>query len=833
MNRHLRSFGLTAALLLCGQSLWAYDFVADGIYYNITSSTNLTVEVTYETTDYNSYSGDVVIPATVEYDSKTYNVTSIGSDAFYYCTSLTSIEIPSGVTRIGSEAFDSCTGLTSIEIPSSVTSIGSGVFANCSGLTSITIPDGLTTLASNVFRGCTGLTSVTIPSSVENIYNQAFSGCTGLTSVEIPAGVTYLVGTVFEGCSGLTSIVVSSDNSVFDSRDNCNAIIEKSSNKLIAGCQNTVIPNSVVSIGEDAFKGCSGLTSIEIPSSVTSIGGRAFHQCRGLTEIKIPSSVTYIGEWAFAYCRSLRNIEIPDNVKIDNYAFDGCNGLTEIKLPSSMTFIGNQLFNNCSGLTSLEIPNSVTSIGDFAFQNCTGLTSIEIPSGVTSVGNNAFKNVKLVIYAGSATGSPWGAKAVYTTLPDEYGFYYKDEEKTQIEYYAGAGGDVIIPAGVTGIPDSLFFNLKNVTSVTIPASVTSIGQRAFYNCTGLTSIYVNALVPPTVGNYAFSGIDKSQCTLCVPEGFESKYQSWGFQNVAVNPYVAVEKKAVIYMVDGEEYQRDSVIVSTNITAIDAPTREGYTFSGWSEIPATMPDNDVTVTGTFTINKHNIVYMVDGTEYQTVSDVEYGTTLTAIEAPTREGYTFSGWSEIPATMPDNDVTVTGTFTINKHNIVYMVDGSAYQTVADVEYGTTLTAIDAPTREGYTFSGWSEIPATMPDNDVTVTGTFAINKYAVIYMVDDVEYRRDSVEFGATITLAENPTRESHDFSGWSGYPEDLTMPAGDVIITGAFQFNGLAGVAAPTTGDEYFDLTGKPLAQPQRGINLVRKADGTTRKIIVK
>ncbi|MCR5362359.1 MAG: leucine-rich repeat protein [Bacteroidales bacterium] len=774
--RHFYSFLLLAVLsCIAGTNAWAYDFVADGIYYHITSADGLTVEVTYETTDYDSYSGDVVIPATVEYDSKTYNVTSIGSDAFYYCTGLTSIEIPSGVTRIGSEAFDSCTGLTSIELPSSVTSIGSGVFANCSGLTSITIPDGLTTLASNAFRGCTGLTSVTIPSSVENIYNQAFSGCTGLTSVEIPAGVTYLVGTVFEGCSGLTSIVVSSDNSVFDSRDNCNAIIEKSSNKLIAGCQNTVIPNSVVSIGENAFKGCSGLTSIEIPSSVTSIGGRAFHQCRGLTEIKIPSSVTYIGEWAFAYCSGLRNIEIPDNVKIDNYAFDGCNGLTEIKLPSSMTFIGNQLFNNCSGLTSLEIPNSVTSIGDFAFGNCTGLTSIEIPSGVTSIGNyafqgctglanveipkdvatigyDAFNNVRCVIYAGEATGSPWGAKKVYTTLPDEYGFYYTDEEKTQIEFYAGAGGDVVIPA-----------------------KVTSIGSDAFSDCTGLTAIYLNSLVPPTIYYNTFDGMDLSNCTLYVPEGFESRYKSanyWkDFKNIAVNPYVTVEKKAVIYVVDGEEYHRDSVAVTLAITAIDAPTREGYTFSGWSEIPATMPDNDVTVTGTFTVNTHNVVYVVDGAEYQKVENVAFG--------------------------------------------------------------TTLAAIDAPTREGYTFSGWSEIPATMPDNDVTVTGTFTINKYAVIYMVDGEEYRRDSVEYGATITLAENPTKESHDFSGWSGYPEDLTMPAGDVIITGGFQFNGLAGVAAATSGDEYFDLTGKPLAQPRRGINLVRKADGTTRKIIVK
>ena len=124
--------------------------------------------------------------------------------------------------------------------------------------------------------------------------------------------------------------------------------------------------------------------------------------------------------------------------------------------------------------------------------------------------------------------------------------------------------------------------------------------------------------------------------------------------------------------------------------------------------------------------------------------------------------------------------------------------------------------------------------MPDNDVTVTGTFTINKYAVIYMVDDVEYRRDSVEYGAKIKLAENPTREGHDFSGWSGYPEDLTMPAGDVVVTGAFTVNGVANVGnAAMNCDEYFDLTGKPLPQPQRGVNIVRKADGTTRKIIMK
>ena len=262
----------------------AEDFSAvnngDTIYYNITSSTSpLTVEVTYRGSSYssysNEYSGAVSIPDSVLYSGNYYKVTSIGYLAFIDCSGLTSITIPSSVISIGGGAFSSCTSLTSITIPNSVTSIGSGAFSNCTGLTSITIPNSVTSIGDNAFSGCSGLTSISIPNSVTSIGSSAFSGCSGLTSISIPNSVTSIGVFTFSGCSGLTSIE---------------------------------LPNSITSIGGGAFYGCSGLTSITIPNSVISIGSSAFYGCSGLTSISIPNSVTLIGEWAFAYCSGLTSI---------------------------------------------------------------------------------------------------------------------------------------------------------------------------------------------------------------------------------------------------------------------------------------------------------------------------------------------------------------------------------------------------------------------------------------------------------------------------------------------------------------------------------------------
>ena len=227
--------------------------------------------------------------------------------------------------------------------------------------------------------------------SVTSIGKNAFHGCSGLTSVTIPNSVTSIGYDAFANCSGLTSVVVDKNNGTYDSRDNCNAIIETSTNKLIVGCKNTTIPNSVTSIGDYAFSYCSGLTSVTIPNSVTSINEYAFSGCYGLTSVTIPNSVTSIGEYAFSGCSGLTSVTIPNSVTyIGGYTFSRCSGLTSVTIPNSITYIGNGIFFNCSGLTSVTIPNSVTSIGESAFDYCSGLTSVTIPNSVTSIGKCAF-----------------------------------------------------------------------------------------------------------------------------------------------------------------------------------------------------------------------------------------------------------------------------------------------------------------------------------------------------------------------------------------------------------------------------------------------------------
>ena len=239
-----------------------------------------------------------------------------------------------------------------------------------------------------------------------------------------------------------------------------------------------------------------------------------------------------------------------------------------------------------------------------------------------------------------------------------------------------------------------------------------------------------------------------------------------------------------YTVDGETVQADSVVYGTAITALAEPTKEGHTFSGWSEVPETMPAENITITGSFTVNNYTITYIVDSEVYKTES-IAYGSKVEAIASPTKEGYTFSGWSGVPATMPAKDVTVNGSFTVNSYTVTYMVDGEVYKTES-IAYGSKVEAIVAPTKEGWTFSGWSGVPATMPAKDITVSGGFTVNSYTVTYMVDGEVYKTESVAYGAAITAAEAPAKEGHTFSGWSEVPE--TMPSENITITGSFTVN---------------------------------------------
>ena len=272
--------------------------------------------------DKDKFSGTANIVSGITYKGNTYEVLEVGNFAFDGCE-FTSIVIPDSVTSIGESAFLECSVLTFISIPESVTSIGKAAFSLCPSLTSVSIPNSVTSIGEFAFGKCTSLTSIVIPERVMSIREYAFSGCTALTSVVIGNGVTSIGNDAFVDCSSLTAITVSEDNPVYDSRENCNAIIETASNALIAGCQSTIIPSSVTSIGEVAFWGCSSLMSIDIPSSVTSIGEGAFYGCSSLTSIDIPSSVASIGGEAFEDCSALTAVicRAENVLELGDYAF--------------------------------------------------------------------------------------------------------------------------------------------------------------------------------------------------------------------------------------------------------------------------------------------------------------------------------------------------------------------------------------------------------------------------------------------------------------------------------------------------------------------------------
>lgn len=442
-NRHL----LLGILFVSNSiSLYGAKVIINGITYNLYSNMSVhQATVTGNGTNYNNstYNGDLVIPATIEYDDYLYNVIAIDANTFYNCKNLKSVVIPSTVSTIGQQAFYSCTSLESIALPESVKDV-----------------------TNYVFYGCTALKEVTLSKSTTRIGQSAFQGCTSLEYIDLPSTITEIGAYAFNKCSKLTDIL---------------------------------LPNSVTSLGQDAFSE-TGLKSISIPSSLTSIPNYAFYKCSNLAKVEIPTSVTTIGVCAFYDCTPLKEVFIPNSVTtiyrdafntvkkvtIDSYNvtdhFRGTN-IEEVVIGNSVNSIKPNAFYNCKSLTSITFGDAVTTIQYSAFENCTGLTTISLPKNITTIGNTAFK----------------GCTSLTTV--------YLPEELTTLDSYAfqncSSLSDIKIPSSVKSIGASAFKG-TGLTSISIPQSVKTIGMEAFRGLTTLTSIHFSEGLA-SIGNGAFRG----------------------------------------------------------------------------------------------------------------------------------------------------------------------------------------------------------------------------------------------------------------------------------------------------------------------------------------
>ena len=366
----------------------------------------------------------------------------------------------------------------------------------------------------------------------------------------------------------------------------------------------------------------------------------------------------------------------------------------------------------------------------------------------------------------------------------------------------------------------------------------------------MVSITSRSPEPPLCGDQALDDINKWTCVLTVPAGNKAAYMAadqWKEfffveEGEAVKKYFDVSidmSEGGKVLVNDKEGNKVSLKKGSDVVLVFTPS-EGHSLAqvliNGEEVTSQVIDGCYTmkeisdaimVKVVFSVNKYKLTYQVDGEEYKS-SEVEYGSNITVEAEPTKEGYTFSGWSEIPETMPAHDVTITGTFAINKYKLIYQVDGEEYKS-SEVEYGSAITAETEPSKDGYTFSGWSEIPETMPAHNVYITGTFNVNQYTITYMIDDEVYQTESVDYGSTITPPEAPEREGYTFK-WTDVPE--TMPAHDIAIVGSYT-SGINAIKADDEDVKWYTLDGKQIEQPRKGLNIVRMSNGKTKKVLVK
>lgn len=393
-------------------------------------------------------------------------IISIADFAFAYCKDIEKVIMPNSMTKIGKKAFIDCKSLKYVNL-NKVNNLKNEVFLDCKALEKVDLPNSLVSIGTRCFCNCYLLKKAFIPESIIYLGNYAFANCKALRSIFIPKNYTNFDKTLFDGCESIKEIIVDENNPVYDSRENCNAIITND-DKLIFACNNTVIPKTVRVIGEKAFSNCQHLSYVEIPNNVKIIETEAFARCKALKNIKFGKTKIILEDKVFAYCENINNIEIPKNInRISNSMFYGCKSLKNIALHDSIKYIGEGAFANTS-IRSINIPKSVKIIHKSTFENCINLEEVYIHDKVKSILNAAFSGC---------------IKLKNIVLPESVTKIDSSVFKNDISLKK-----VELPKNIKIISNDLFNGCISLKDVVIPNNVKVISKAAFYNCKSLKNI---------------------------------------------------------------------------------------------------------------------------------------------------------------------------------------------------------------------------------------------------------------------------------------------------------------------------------------------------------
>lgn len=879
-----------------GQHAFSYDFSVNGIFYNKITSSTVEVthpETNYryygeiiipESIEYDGimYSvtsiGESAFQGCTGLTSVTIpnSITHIGDVAFYDCSSLDVINGCKNVTSIGTEAFLNTAwrnaltkGMhyvghvayrysgempenTNITLNEGTTQIADQCFSGCSNLTSITIPNSVTSIGKYGFSHCKSLTSVAIPNSVTSIGYWTFRECRSLTSVTIPNSVTSIAPDAFDGTPWYESF---EEGVIYMGK-----VLFKYKGKMPDDTE-IIIKEGTVTIGDYAFEGYKGLSSISIPNSVTSIGGHAFQGCSGLTSVTIPNSVTSIGNSAFNGCKSLTSVAIPNSVKkIDGHAFEGCKSLTSVTIPNSVTEICAGAFMNCSGLTSVNIPNSVTSIGWIAFYGCNRLVSVTLPEKVASIGPNVFfydeggnhdVQHKLYTQKGSAT--------LLALWINGYAVYDVD---TQV------------------LLEQPTVRFSDITQTTVIANVENYYDEYVY--TYLSSDDGECEQDIQGGSCRLTGFlpgNTYKSTSVISQGNLKLYvENPSFTTVGISPVINVASTASSVSVMASYTEGDAKVVGQTLTLAEE----------------SVADNNLTVTGLNPATKYVATYTIDveyGTEnkqilqYRTSKEifteplewkiaqpkvVSLGNVIVSTETNVDEDETNVGfewrctdWTE---EFPSNtgtaypyDGTIEGyiknmnTNKLWKYRPYYLSDSGVYHYGDWMGVDPTNTSYFEPTVhtyskvtikgntalvKGYALSGTDEVKVQGFKYWKTKGGSGHLNKVvAVPTDATTVELNNKQQSLSTTLSGLEYDSEYCcvafvTTTDGNTFYGEEQKF------ITGANP-TGIESIDVDNTSEESsievarYNMNGQQIDAPQKGVNIIRMSDGTTKKVYVK